>query len=154
MEEKIVLRPGERILVWLMLAFSIAVLVMALLIPNLEHLSSSGVFPIFIACTMIGSALCILWQNRRRYKAMALREELRLSRSFTFPKVVIGYVVILVLYILLTEPLHFLLSSYLFLVGSFLFLKGATPARSFLIGAVMLAIIYGLFQTIFKVILW
>jgi hypothetical protein len=103
---------------------------------------------------MIGSAVCILWQNRGRYKAMALREELRLARSFTFSGVVIGYTVMLILYILLTAPLHFLPSSYLFLVGSFLFLKGATLVKSFLIGAVMLAIIYGLFQTIFKVILW
>jgi putative tricarboxylic transport membrane protein len=154
MEEKIEQRPGERILVWFILLFSIFVLIVAVRIPRLEHLSSSGVFPIFIACIMIGSAISILWKNRRRYRAMALGEEVRLAQPFALPKVVVGYTTILALYILLTAPLHFLPSSYLFLVGSFLFLKGATLQKSFLIGAFMLAIIYGLFQTIFKVILW
>jgi len=154
MEEKIAQRPGERILIWVLLTFSVSVLIAALMIPHLDHLSSSGAFPILIACILIGSALRILWKNRERYNALALGEEMRLARPFALPGVVVGYTAILVLYILLTSPLHFLPSSYLFLVGSFFYLKGATLKKSLFIGAFMLAIIYVLFQTIFKVILW
>jgi len=154
MEDKIIQRPGERILLWFLLAFSIFVLIQALRIPHLENLSSSGAFPIFIALILIGSSLRILWKNRSRYNALNLGEEVRLARPFALPGVVVGYAAILLLYTLLTSPLHFVPSSYLFLVGSFLFLKGTTLKKSFLIAALTLAVIYVLFQTIFKVILW
>jgi putative tricarboxylic transport membrane protein len=154
MEEKIPQRPGERILMWFILAISLFVFIVALKIPHLEHLSSSGAFPIFITSIMIASAVRILWKNRKRYAALPITEEVRQARLFAVPKIVTGYTAILVLYILLTAPLHFLPSSYLFLVGSFLFLKGSNIWKSFLIAAFMLAIIFVLFQTIFKVILW
>ena len=154
MEEKTEQRPGERILMWFILAISLFVFIVALMIPHLEHLSSSGAFPIFITFIMIASAIRILWKNRKQYAILSLREEVRQAQPFAVPKIVAGYTVILILYILLTAPLHFLPSSYLFLVGSFLFLKGSNLWRSFLIAAFMLAIIFVLFQTIFKVILW
>jgi putative tricarboxylic transport membrane protein len=154
MEEKTQQRPGERILMWFILAISLSAFIVALRIPHLEHLSSSGAFPIFITFIMIASAIRILWKNRKQYAVLTLAEEVRQAQPFAAPKIVAGYTVILILYILLTAPLHFLPSSYLFLVGSFLFLKGSNLWKSFLIAAFMLAIIFGLFQTIFKVILW
>lgn len=154
MEEKIAQRPGERILMWVLLAFSVSVLIAALMIPQLDNLSSSGAFPLLIAGILIASAIRILWKNRSRYNALTLGAEVRLARSFALPGFVVGYVAILLLYTLLTSPLHFLPSSYLFLVGSFIFLKGATWKKSFLVAALTLAVIYVLFQTIFKVILW
>jgi putative tricarboxylic transport membrane protein len=154
MEEKIEQRPGERILLWFILAMSLFAFIVALMIPHLEHLNSAGAFPIFITSIMIASAVRILWKNRKRYAVLSLAEEVSQAQPFAVPKIVAGYSVILFLYILLTAPLHFLPSSYLFLVGSFLFLKGASLWKSFLIAAFMLAIIFVLFQTIFKVILW
>jgi putative tricarboxylic transport membrane protein len=154
MEEKTQQRPGERILLWFILAFSIFAFTTALMIPHLEHLSSSGAFPIFITFIMIASAVRILWKNRIRYAALSFGEEMNQAQSFALPKIVVGYTAILILYILLTAPLHFLPSTYLFLVGSFLFLKGSNLWKSLLIAAGMLAVIYVLFQTIFKVILW
>jgi hypothetical protein len=154
MEEKTLQRPGERILLWFLLAFSLFAFIVALRIPHLEHLSSSGAFPIFITTIMIGSAVRILWKNRRQYSVLKLREEVRQARPFALPKVVIGYTAILVLYIVLTAPLHFVPSTYLFLAGSFLYLKGSNLWKSLVIAAFMLAIIYFLFQTVFTVILW
>jgi hypothetical protein len=61
---------------------------------------------------------------------------------------------ILILYILVLEPLHFWVSSFLFLVGSFLFLKGAGWIRSIIIAVGMLVTVYVLFQYTFSVILW
>jgi hypothetical protein len=103
---------------------------------------------------MIGSAVRILWKNRRQYAALTFGEEVRQAQTFALPKIVIVYTAILVLYILLTAPLHFLPSTYLFLAGSFIYLKGSNLWKSLAIAAVMLAIIYFLFQTVFTVILW
>jgi hypothetical protein len=147
-------RPGERIFIWLLLAFGIFVLITALMIPNLVNLSSSAVFPIFIASILILTMVHVLWQNRKRYAALSLRDECRQIPAFALPVTVIGYAFILLLYILTTAPLHFLPSSFGFLVISFIFLKGASLLRSVIIGAGTLAGIYVLFQTIFKVILW
>jgi len=147
-------RPGERLFLWCLLAFSLFVLITALMIPHLENLSSSGVFPIFIGCILIMATIRILWVNRKLYAVSALREELGKAPSFALPMNVVGYAFILVLYILTTEPLHFLPSSFGFLVVSFLFLKGASPVRSLFIAAGTLAGIFVLFHTVFRVILW
>jgi hypothetical protein len=126
----------------------------ALMIPHLEHLSSSGAFPIFITVIMIISTICILWNNRKRYAALPLGEELRQAQPFSLPKIIIIYTAILLTYILLTARLHFVPSTYLFLAGSFIFLKGGKTWKMLLIAALMLAVIYVLFQTIFNVFLW
>jgi putative tricarboxylic transport membrane protein len=154
MPEHVPRRPGERIFLWLLLAFGIFVLITALMIPNLENLSSSGVFPIFIGSILIMTTVRLLWHNRGPYAAMTWREEWRQIPAFALPVTVIGYAGILLLYILTTAPLHFLPSSFAFLVISFIFLKGTSPLRSVVIGAGTLAGIYVLFQTIFRVILW
>lgn len=147
-------RPGERVFVWLLFGFGIFVLMTALMIPNLENLSSSGVFPIFVGSILMLTMVRVLWHNRNRYAAMTWREEWKRIPAFALPVTVIGYAGILLLYILTTAPLHFLPSSFAFLVISFIFLKGTSPLRSVIIGAGTLAGIYVLFQTIFRVILW
>ncbi len=147
-------RPGEHIFIWLLLVFGIFVLITALMIPNLENLSSSGAFPIFVGSILILTMVHVLWHNRKRYAASRVRDECTQVPAFVLPITVVGYAAILVLYILTTAPLHFIPSSFVFLVVSFIFLRGASPIRSMLIGAGTLAGIYILFQTIFKVILW
>jgi len=147
-------RPGERIFIWLLLAFGVFVLITALTIPHLENLSSSGVFPIFAGSILILTMVHVLWHNRKRYAASTLREECTQVPSFVLPITVVGYAGILLLYIVTTAPLHFIPSSFAFLLISFIFLKAASPVRSVIIAVGTLAGIYGLFQTIFKVILW
>ncbi len=154
MEEKIAARPGERIFVWFLLTLSIFALTQAIRIPGLETLSSSGAFPIFVCSVLILSSLWILWKNRKRYSLLKLKEEVAAARPFVFPRTVLIYAIILVLYIFSLSPLHFFVSSYLFLVGSFVFLKGTSIWRSFFVAIGILAGIYVFFQYIFKVILW
>ena len=154
MEEKLEQRPGERILLWFLLVFSIFILIQAFMIPHLENLSSSGAFPIFIASIMILSTLRILWKNHVRYSTFKIGEEFEKAIPLVFPKAVAIYTAIIILYILLLYPLHFWVSSYLFLVGSFLFLKGAKILRSLFIGAGLLVVIYFLFQYLFRIIFW
>jgi hypothetical protein len=147
-------RPGERIFIWLLLALGIFIVITAFMIPNLENLSSSGVFPIFVGSILILTMVHVLWKNRKRYAASTLREECAQVRAFVLPITVVGYAGILLLYILTTAPLRFIPSSFAFLVISFIFLRAASPLCSVIIAVCTLAGIYGLFQTIFKVILW
>jgi putative tricarboxylic transport membrane protein len=153
-QEQIERRPGERIVLWFLLGVSVFILITALMIPHLENLSSSGAFPIFIALVMMGSTLSVLWKSRARLAAFKIGDECTKAVPFVFPRTVAIFTGILILYILLLEPLHFWVSSFLFLIGSFVFLKGAGWVRSIIIAVGMLVAVYLLFQYIFKVILW
>ena len=154
MEEKSEQKPGERIVIWFLLLLSIFILIQAIRIPHLENLSSSGVFPIFIALIMISSVSSVLWKNRARYSAFKIGEEFKKAIPLVFPRAVAAFAMILILYIFLLYPLHFWVSSYLFLVGSFVFLKGAKILHAFVIAAGLLVVIYFLFQSLFRVIFW
>jgi len=152
-EEDTKRKPGERILTWFLLAVSLFVLVNAWRMPH-ETLSSSGAFPFFIGSVMILSVLRVLWKEWKVFASWKWREEFSLIQPFVMPREVASYIGVLVVYILVTSSLGFWVSSYLFLVGSFLLLKGARPVKGLIIGVVMLAIIWLLFQYIFKIILW
>jgi len=153
MEETTKRRPGERILIWFLLALSIFVCAAAWRMPR-ETLSSSGAFPLFIGAVMALSALRILWKGRKVFASWQWREERPLIRPFLLPKEVALYIGVLVIYILTTGFIGFWVSSYLFLVGSFLLLKGAGPVKALLVGTGLLAVIWFLFQYIFRIALW
>ena len=153
MEENTERRPGERIVIWFLLALSVFVSVVAWLMPR-ETLSSSGAFPLFIGSVMILSVLRILWKERKVFASWKWREELSLIQPFVLPWEVASYIGVLVVYIVVTSSLGFWVSSYLFLVGSFLLLKGARPIKALIIGIGMLVVIWLLFQYIFRIILW
>lgn len=153
MERNTERKPGERYLLWFLLALSLFVLVAAWQMPHNTY-SASGSFPLFIGAVMFLSIFRILWKERKVFSSWKWAEEFSRIKPFAFPMQVVTYAVVLILYILLLYPLHFWVSSYLFLVGSFLLLKGAKPVRSLIIGAIMLAVIWLLFEYIFRIILW
>jgi putative tricarboxylic transport membrane protein len=153
MEENAERKPGERFLMWFLVALSLFVLIAAWQLPH-ETFSSSGSFPLFIGAVMLLSILRILWKERKVFATWKWSEEIPRIRPFAFPGEVVAYAVALVLYILLLYPLHFWVASYLFLVGSFLLLKGAKLIRGMIIGAIMLAVIWLLFEYAFRIVLW
>jgi hypothetical protein len=153
MVENIERRPGERMLIWFLLALSLFVSFVAWRMPR-ETLSSSGAFPLFIGSVMILSVVRILWKERKVFASWKWRGELSLIQPFMLPREVFTYIVVLVVYIVVTSSLGFWISSYLFLVGSLLLLKGARPVKALIIGVVTLAVIWLLFQYIFRIILW
>jgi putative tricarboxylic transport membrane protein len=153
MEEKIPKRPGERIFLWFNLLISIFILINAFRMPH-ESFSSYGSFPILVGSIMALTILWVLIKDRARLYGFKIGEEFRKTIPFAFPGTISVYAGIIILYILLLNPLHFWLGSYLFLIGSFLFLKGTTPLRSLFIAAGLLGAIYLVFQFIFKIILW
>ena len=146
-------KPGERFLMWFLLALSLFVIIVAYAMDH-SSFASTGAFPLFIGTVMFLSSARILWKERRVFSSWNWREELPQAKPFAFPRLVVLYTIVLILYILLLYPLHFWLSSYLFLVGSFLLLKGARLLRGLMIGAIMLAVIWFLFQYIFRIVLW
>lgn len=153
MEEKVERKPGERFLMWFLLALSLFVFAAAWQMPH-ESFSSMGAFPLFIGAVMFLSIVRILWKERKVFASWQWKEEIAQARPFAFPRLVLAYIVVLVLYILLLYPLHFWVSSFLFLVGSFLLLKGAGIVRALITGVIMLAVIWFLFQYIFRIVLW
>ena len=153
MEENTERKPGERFLIWFLLALSLFIFITAWFMPR-RSLSDSGAFPLFIGSVMILSVLRILWKGRKIFSSWKWREERVLIKPFVFPKEVLVYIGVLVLFMLLTDVLHFWVSAYLFMVGSFLLLKGARPVKALIIGAGMLVVIWLLFQYIFRIILW
>ncbi|MDZ4164762.1 MAG: tripartite tricarboxylate transporter TctB family protein [Smithellaceae bacterium] len=153
MSERQSVKPGEKPFLWLLVLLSLAVLSYSFTLPH-GNLSSPGTFPLLTGTVLLLSALNILWAKRKISTEERLWGELRQAGSLVFPKTVTIFTLILILYILLLQPLHFIFSSYLFLVGSFIFLKGTTWLRAFLIAAGVLGGIFLLFQYIFKVILW
>ena len=153
MEENTERKPGERFLMWFLVALSLFVFIVAWYMPH-ESYASMGAFPLFIGAVMFLSILRILWKERKVFASWQWKEELAQASPFAFPKLVVAYIGVLVLYILLLNPLHFWVASYLFLVGSFLLLKGAKIVRALIIGAIMLAVIWFLFQYIFRIVLW
>lgn len=153
MENNTERKPGERFFIGFLLALSLFILITAWFMPR-RTLSDSGTFPLFIGFIMILAVLRIFWKERKIFASWKWKEEGPLIQPFVFPKDVTVYMLVLLVYILATGYVGFWVSSYIFLVGSFLLLRGAKLVRALITGAVMLAVIWLLFQYIFRIILW
>jgi putative tricarboxylic transport membrane protein len=149
------LRNGENAFIWLMLAFSLFVLIMAYNISGFSSISSPGTFPMAVAAVMVVSTLILLINNRRARKpeAAGLKEELGRAAKDVFFPVFLIYTAIIIGYMIAIQPLHFLPSSLAFLLVSIIFLKGASPLKAILISVGTLGGIYLIFHYLFRVVL-
>jgi hypothetical protein len=150
------LNPGETAFGYLMLAFSLFLLYQTYKIAGFSSISSGGAYPMFAAALMVIGSAAIVIRNRRSPKVEAsgpTEEWRRFRREVAPPYPLVGYVGIIVLYMLLIEPLGFNISSFLFLFGSFAYLyrKGIWLALGLSFGSVV--IIYVVFRLVFRVIL-
>ena len=149
------LRAGENIFGWLLLLFNLFVLVNAYLISGFSSISSAGMFPMCASAVMVIAMVSILRNNRKLKKADAdgLKDELRRAAKQVLPNVFLVYVIIVIVYIVLIQPLHFLPSSFAFLLVSMIYLKGSTALKSLIISTITLGCIYFMFQYLFRVVL-
>jgi putative tricarboxylic transport membrane protein len=149
------LRAGETVFVVLMLAFSLFVLIMSYRISGFASISSPGAFPMAAAAVMLVSVGMVLISHRKLEKpdTKNLKEELRVVAKTVFPKNVIIYLGIIIGYMLIIEPIHFLASSFIFMVLSMFVLHGGGFAKSLIISAGTLASIFAIFQFFFRVVL-
>lgn len=149
------LRAGENLFAWLMMALSLFVLIQAYLISGFSSISSAGTFPMVAAAIMVVAMALILLNNRKLEKpdADGLKDELRQAAKQVLPKVFLVYTGIIIGYMILIQPLHFLPSSFAFLLVSMIYLKGSTVIKSLIISILTLACIYIVFQFFFRVVL-
>jgi len=149
------LRAGENFFGWLMMALGLFVLVQAFLISGFSSISSAGTFPMLASAVMVVAAASMLLNNRKLKKpdTDSFKNELRQAAKQALPKVFLVYMIIVIGYIILIKPLHFLPSSFVFLLLSMIFLKGSSALKSLLISTVTLGCIYIMFQYFFRVVL-
>ena len=149
------LHAGENAFTWLLLAFSLFLLVCAYLISGFASVSSPGTFPMIAATVMIISLALALLGNRKAKKPETdgLKVELSQAARQIFTPVFLIYTGIIIVYMLIIQPLHFLPSSFFFLLASMIYLKGSTPVKSLLISAATLGAIYLIFHFLFRVVL-
>jgi len=149
------LHAGENAFAWGLLAFSLFLLVCAYLISGFASVSSPGTFPMIAAAVMVISLALLLLGNRKAEKPETdgLKDELRQAARQIFTPVFLIYTAIVIAYMLIIQPLHFLPSSFAFLLASMIYLKGSTPVKSLIISAATLGGIYLIFHYLFRVVL-
>ncbi len=149
------LRAGENVFGWLMMALSLFVLVQAFLISGFSSISSAGTFPMLASAVMVVAAASMLLHNRKLKKpdTDSFKNELQQAAKQVLPKVFLVYMIIVIGYIILIQPLHFLPGSFVFLLGSMIYLKGSGALKSLIISTITLSCIYILFQYFFRVVL-
>jgi putative tricarboxylic transport membrane protein len=149
------LRAGENIFGWILLLFSLYILLQAYFISGFSSISSAGTFPMAASAVMVVSSGLILLNNRRLKKpdTKNIRDELVLTVKTVLPSIFLFYIVIVIVYAALLKPLHFLPSSLAFLIISIIYLKGTTVPKTILISISILVFIYILFQYVFRVVL-
>ena len=149
------LRAGENLFAWLMMALSLFVLIQAYLISGFSSISSAGMFPMVAAAIMVVAMALILLKHRKLAKpdADGLKDELRRAAKQVLPKVFLVYTGVIIGYMILIQPLHFVPSSFAFLLVSMIYLKGSTVIKSLIISTLTLACIYIVFQYFFRVVL-
>ncbi|KPJ75822.1 MAG: hypothetical protein AMJ54_13825 [Deltaproteobacteria bacterium SG8_13] len=155
MDQNNKLRAGENFFIWLLMVFSLFVFFQAFRISGFSSISSPGTFPMGAAAVMILSLAIILVNNRRRGKpdADSFKEELRLAARKVMPRIFLVYTAVIVVYMVLIEPLHFLPSSFAFLLTSMIYLKGGRWLKLAIIAIGTMAGIYLIFQYVFRVVL-
>jgi hypothetical protein len=149
------LRVGENAFSWLMLLLSLFVLIQAYLISGFSSLSSAGTFPMGASAVMVIAMIFILLNNLKRKRILSdgLKNELRQAVKIVLPNVFLIYSLIVIIYMILLKPLHFLPSSFVFLLVSMIYLKGGNILKSLIISVLTLSSIYLIFQYFFRVVL-
>lgn len=137
------------------MAFSLFVLIMAYGISGFTSISSPGAFPMGAGLVMVVSAGLILLENRKLEKpdVKDFTDELRVVANTVFPREFLIYTCIIVGYMIMIKPLHFLPSSFIFMVVSMVILRGSGFVKSLLISAGTMACIYVVFQFFFRVVM-
>ena len=147
--------PGELVFTLLLLAGSAFLLREAYGISKFESFTSPGVFPMLAAAVMVLTALLALRGTLRQARPQDSTGEslaLQFGRRMA-PPVLLSFVLAIAAYMLLLQPLGFLVASYGFLVVSMRLLGSRRWGLNLLVGATSLAAIYLVFQTLFAVVL-
>lgn len=143
-------RPGEDIFGLATLAVSIALLWQSYEISGFSALSSPGSFPMAASAAMVLGSLLVVRENVRRNSAGAGSG---VERTPLFTLTGLVFAGLIVVYVLLLEPVGFLLSSFLFLMAGMLLLYRGGIVKTLGIVLLTLVLIYVVFRLVFQVVL-
>jgi hypothetical protein len=147
--------PGEFGFCLAMLLFSLTALYLSYRISGFSSWSSAGSLPLGASLAMCLSSLVIIFRELSK-PAPELPPGETLARRFfqvVLPARHVIFVFVLVAYMCLLEPLGFLASSFLYLTAASRVLGERRYARMIAVNALMLAVVYLVFQTAFSVVL-
>lgn len=141
-------RPGEDIFGLLVLMGSLFLLWTAYQISGFSSLSSPGSFPMAVALVMVLASAHTCWDNIRRNRA-----KVGIDRTPLLSKTAFVFLLMIIAYGALLEPLGFLLSSFLFLIGGMTLLRAGSLPKILGLVVLCLVVIYVLFRLTFQVVL-
>jgi putative tricarboxylic transport membrane protein len=147
--------PGELAFVLVLLVFALTALWQAYRISGLASWSSPGAVPMLAALAMAVAALRIVFVTARK-PADERQQGVAPTAAFVrelLPRTIVGFTLLIVVYMFAMEPLGFVVSSFLFLVAGMRLLGERRLVYSALVSALSLAIIYVVFRTAFSVVL-
>ena len=147
--------PGELGFCLAMLLFSLTALYLSYRISGLSSWSSAGSLPMGASLVMSVSSLAIIFRELSK-PAPELQSGKTLAQSFfdkVFPARHIVFVVVLIAYMLLLEPLGFIASSFLYLVAASLVLGERRYVHMIVVNMLSLAVVFLVFRTAFSVVL-
>lgn len=146
--------PGELAFCALLLLLSLFLLWQAYGISGFESLTSAGTFPMLAAATLVVTGTVFCWQSLRRGPAdFGGQGNWQAFAVQVTPPIWMGFTVAVCLYMLALPRLGFLGASFLFLLLSMRLLGSQRWLLNVGVSVAALAAIYGVFQTIFSVVL-
>ena len=146
---------GELTFSLLLIGFSLAMLMVSYGISKFESIASAGAFPMVVCLVMLTSGLVIV-RNTARARLTESPTQESITRQFVrqiAPLQLTLFALTTVVYMLLLEPLGFIVASYLFLTISMRLLGSEKVLLNLLLSAACLAFVYVVFQTVFSVVL-
>jgi putative tricarboxylic transport membrane protein len=148
------LHPGERLISWLLLLFSLLVFHQAYRISGFSGLNTPGSFPLLAALVMVVCTLFLVLENRALGRKNRDRKtEAALVAGKLLPPKVVLFTLMIVGYMLLLQPLGFLLCTLLFLTLSILYLGRVKVLSAVLIATGSTGAIHVVFSYLFQVVL-
>ena len=147
--------PGEMVFTLLLIVFSLFMLWQACSISGFESITSAGSYPMLATSVMVICGLFITADAARAPPTERAPGE-SLPQQFArllAPGVLVRFTIAIAVYMLALEPIGFLISSYVFLLVSMWLLGSRRWWLNLVIGAVALAAIVAIFQTVFSVVL-
>ncbi len=147
--------PGELGFCQVLLLFSLTALYFSYQISGFSSWSSAGSLPLGTSFIMTLCALSFLFRELAKPAPQAEHGENLLQGFFekVFPMRHFVFILILVAYMLLLEPLGFIASSFFYLVASSLALGERRYVHMIVSNVLSLAVVYLVFQTAFSVVL-
>ncbi|MBB3192238.1 tripartite tricarboxylate transporter TctB family protein [Halomonas cerina] len=149
-------QAGEKAFDWLLMLFSIGVLVEAYRIDGIPSLNSPGSFPVGLALVMIASSAVILFSHRHKRRDPRIRDarhEFQVFWKEHFQPHIVVFTLVAVAYLVAIVWFSFYVSTFLFLALLFIYYRQGRVISSLVIAGGSLAVIYVLFTLVFRVYL-